>query len=177
MADQFVALLDARLHELRPVTFSAFAVSVLVTVGLLALFRIGASQRVTRRFDSTTASHHDVARFLEAEGRRWGARNDVVHRGAHVAWQAIELLGDGLVDPARPEIEVETRYDDLFFDVIVRYSGTLPELSGAPPSPDDLVDNPDLIRSLAGFIIQRLSPVLVTRSVRGLHELHFRLPL
>lgn len=171
------ALLDARLHELRPVTFSAFAVSVLVTVSLLALFRIGASQRVVRRFDSTTASHHEVARFLEAEGRRWGARHDVVHRGAHVAWQAIELLGDGLVDPAKPEIEVETRYDDLFFEVIVRYSGTLPQLSGAPPSPEDLVENPDLIRSLAGFIIQRLSPVLVTRSAGGVHELHFRLPL
>jgi xanthine permease XanP len=171
------ALLDARLPELRPVTFSAFAVSVLVAVGLLALFRIGAAQRVVRRFDAASASHDGVARFLEAEGRRWGARHDVVQRGAHVAWQAIELLGDGLVDPAHPDIEVETRYDDLFFEVIVRYTGTLPELSSAPPSAEALVDDPTLARSLAGFLIQRLAPVLVTRSVRGAHELHFRLPL
>lgn len=170
-------LLDARLPELRPVTFSAFAVSVLVTVGLLTLFRIGAARRVVRRFVAGAASPDDVARFLEAEGRRWGARHDVVQRGAHAAWQAIELLGDGFVDPARPEIEVETRYDDLVLEVIVRYSGTLPELSSIPPSPDALVDDPTLTRALAGYVIQRLSPQLVVRAVNGAHELHFRLPL
>ncbi len=125
-------MLEGRALELRNLTFSAFAVSIVVTVILLALFRIGVKRRVVRRFPAGEARHDDVANFIEAEGARWGARVDVVQRGAHVAWQALDLIGREFVDPDKPVIEVETTYNDIIFDILLRYEGTAPSLSPAP---------------------------------------------
>ncbi|TCT03257.1 solute carrier family 23 protein [Aquabacter spiritensis] len=170
-------LLEGRIPELRLVTFSSFAVSILVTIVLLALFRIGARRSVVRRFPGGEASHNEVADFIEAEAGRWGAPVDVVQRGAHVAWQAIELIGREFVDPARPAIEVTTGFNDIVFDVIVRYEGTALVPPAGPPSAEDLVDNPDLVHALSAYLISRLAPDFRTQRAGSMWELHFRLPV
>lgn len=169
------ALLEGYTPGMRLVTFSAFAVSMLVTVALLAVFRIGVTRRVVKRFPAHTASHDEVAEFLESEGARWGARVDVVQRGAHVAWQAIDLIGRDLVDPEKPVIEVATSYNDIMLDVILRYEGTAPSLATKPPTAEELMDNPDLAHSLTGFLITRLAPDFRIQRTGQMWELHFRL--
>ncbi len=169
------ALIEGAAPSLRLVTFSSFAMSVLVTVILLAVFRIGNARRVVRRFPVGHTSHTDVSDFIEAEGGRWGARVDVVQRGAFTAAQAIDLIGQNLVDPARPVIEVATRYDDVVFDIAVRYEGDAPTLTDRPPTAEELLDNPDLTQALTGYLITRLAPSLQVQRVGSMWELHFRL--
>ncbi|MEP9376094.1 solute carrier family 23 protein [Aquabacter sp. CN5-332] len=169
------ALLEGHVPELRLVTFSAFAVSMLVTVALLAVFRIGVTRRVVKRFPAHMASHNEVADFLESEGARWGARVDVVQRGAHVAWQAIDLIGRDFVDPEKPVIEVATSYNDIMLDVILRYEGTAPSLATKPPTAEELMEQPDLAQSLTGFLLTRLVPDFRIQRTGTMWELHFRL--
>lgn len=170
-------LLEGRAPELRIVTFSSFAVSILVAVALSALFRIGVTRRIVRQFPTGHASHNEVATFIEAEGGRWGARVDVVQRGAFAAWQAIDLIGRDLVDPAHPSIEVATSYNDLVFDIILRYEGTAPPLANRPPTAEELLEDPDRAAQLTGYLISKLTPDLrVQRAEKG-WELHLRLPV
>ncbi len=168
-------MLEGRSLELRHLTFSAFAVSIVVTVVLLAIFRIGVKRRVIRRFPAGDARHDDVANFIEAEGARWGARVDVVQRGAHVAWQALDLIGRDFVAPDKPVIEVETTYNDIIFDILLRYEGTAPALASRPPSAEELLENPHLVDQLTGFLITQLTPDLRINKVGAHWELHFRL--
>lgn len=168
-------MLAGRALELRYLTFSSFAVSVVVTVVLLAIFRIGVKRRVVRRFPAADARHDEVANFIEAEGARWGARVDAVQRGAHVAWQALDLIGRDFVDPDKPVIEVETTYDDIIFDIMLRYEGTAPALASRPPTAEDLLENPALVDQLTGFLITQLTPDMRINKVGQSWELHFRL--
>ncbi len=170
-------LLEGRAPELRFVTFSSFAVSVLVTVCLLALFRIGVTRRVVRQFTPGEASHDEVASFIEAEGARWGARTDVVQRGAFVAWQAIDLIGRDLVDSGHPSIEVATSYNDLLFDIILRYEGVAPPLANRPPTAEELLEDPNRAAQLTGFLISKLTPDLRVQRAGTRWELHLRLPV
>lgn len=169
------ALIEGHVPELRLITFSSFALSITVTVVLLALFRIGVKRKLVRRFPTGSASHNEVADFLEAEGGRWGARVDVVQRAAQVAWQAIDLIGHELVDPDKPTIEVATSYDEVIFDVILRYQGTAPTLSNRPPTEDELLENPDHAQTLTGFLITRLVEDVRMQRNGQVWELHFRL--
>ncbi|OYX14517.1 MAG: hypothetical protein B7Z15_03680 [Rhizobiales bacterium 32-66-8] len=171
------ALMESRTYELQPVAFSAFAVSILVTVALLTIFRIGAKRNVIRRFAVGRTSREEIADFLESEGRRWGARVDVVNRGSHVTSQAIELIGADYLDADARDIEVETRYDDVTFEVILRYTGASPILSGDMPSADDLIDNPELANAMTGYLISRLAPDIRVRRIGPAAELHFKLPV
>lgn len=170
-------LLEGRAPELRFVTFSSFAVTILVTVTLLSLFRIAVTRRVVRQFPAGQASHDDVASFIEAEGGRWGARVDVVQRGAFVAWQAIDLIGRDLVDPDRPVIEVTTSYNDLVFDIILRYEGLAPPVANRPPTAEELLEDPDRAAQLTGFLISKLTPDLKVQRADKRWELHLRLPV
>ncbi|MFG1403201.1 solute carrier family 23 protein [Xanthobacter sediminis] len=170
------ALIEGHFPELRLITFSAFAVSVLVTVTLIAIFRIGNRRRVVRHFPASATTHDEVAEFLESEGGRWGARVDVVRHAAHVAWQAIDLIGRDFVDREHPMIEVATSYNDVIFDVMLRYQGMAPPLANRPPSAEDLLENPDLTTQLAGYLLTQLAPDLRVQRVDGCWELHFRLP-
>ncbi|BAF87792.1 xanthine/uracil permease family protein [Azorhizobium caulinodans ORS 571] len=170
-------LLDGQVPGLRLFTFSAFAVSILVTVVLLAIFRIGVTRKVVRRFPASGARHDDVANFIEAEGARWSARVDVVQRAAQVTWHALELIGRDYVDPERPVIEVTTRYNDILFDIVLRYEGTAPALASRPPTAEELLENPALAEQLTGFLITRLAPDLKIQRIGSSWELHFRLPV
>ncbi|WP_341990945.1 solute carrier family 23 protein [Azorhizobium sp. AG788] len=169
-------ILEGQASQVRLITFSAFAVSILVTVVLISLFRIGARRKMVRRFPAGGARHHDVANFIEAEGARWGARVDVVHRGAHVTWQAMDLLARGFVDPDRPEIEVTTRYNDIVFDIMLRYDGKAPPLARRPPTAEELLEDPDRVDQLTGYLLSQLSPDLRIQNTNGTWEIHFRLP-
>ncbi|MBA4789335.1 MAG: xanthine/uracil permease [Rhizobiales bacterium] len=170
-------LLEGQAPSLRFVTFSSFAVTILVTVTLLALFRIGVTRRVTRRFPAGQASHDEVATFIEAEGGRWGARVDVVQRGAFAAWQAIDLIGRDLVDPEHPTIEVATSYNDLVFDIILRYEGVAPPVANRPPTAEELLEDPDRAAQLTGYLISKLTPDLRVQRADKRWELHLRLPV
>ncbi|WP_127092037.1 solute carrier family 23 protein [Aquabacter cavernae] len=170
-------LLEGRAPELRIVTFSSFAVTILVTVTLLALFRIGVTRRGVRQFPAGQASHDEVATFIEAEGGRWGARVDVVQRGAFAAWQAIDLIGRDLVDAEKPTIEVATSYNDLVFDIILRYEGIAPPLANRPPTAEELLDDPNRAAQLTGYLISKLTPDLRVQRVHHRWELHLRLPV
>ncbi|GGF52048.1 hypothetical protein GCM10007301_09390 [Azorhizobium oxalatiphilum] len=170
-------VIEGQAPQLRLFTFSSFAVSLLVTVALLALFRIGVTRRVVRRFPASGASHDEVANYIEAEGGRWGARVDVVQRAAHVAWQALDLIGRDYVDPDKPQIEVTTRHNDILLDVILRYEGTAPALARRPPTAEELVEQPELAAQLTGYLLTRLAPDLRIQRVGSQWEIAFRLPV
>ncbi|MGU3496890.1 solute carrier family 23 protein [Xanthobacteraceae bacterium A53D] len=170
-------LLEGRVPQLRLFTFSAFAVSIMVTVVLLAIFRIGVSRRVIRTFPAADAPHDEVANFIEAEGGRWGARVDVVQRAAHVAWQALDLIGRDYVNPEKPQIEVRTRSSDIQFDIVLRYEGRAPVLAKRPPTADELMENPEAADQLTGYMLTKLAPKLkITKAGSG-YEVSFGLPV
>ena len=149
-------LLSQRAPELHLLTFSGFALSILVTFSLLTLFRLGAKEPGVHLLPGEPGAHHAVAEFLEAQGRRWGADRAAIARAAHATWQCIELLGGGFLESETTSIDVEATYDPGRIAVTLRYRGTLPNFPDKAPTPEQIADDPDQVQALSGFLIQQL---------------------
>ncbi len=137
-------------------TFSGFALSILVTVALLALFRLGAKHPGVHLSPNEPGAHNAVVEFLEAQGRSWSADRTAVARAAHATWQCIELLNHDFLENADGHIDIEATYTPGRIDVVVRYRGALPLFPSAAPTPEQIAEDPAQVRALSGYLIQEL---------------------
>ncbi|HWK69455.1 MAG TPA: solute carrier family 23 protein [Burkholderiaceae bacterium] len=131
----------------------------LVALILTMLFRLGASRRTRQAFklDATTAD--DLNRFMENQGRLWGARRDAVQRAEQAVWQAFDLLAhSGRISPEQAELEVTTRFDEYALRVRFSYKGqALPAPRDAAPGADAMINDPDATAHMTAYLLSRLA--------------------
>src|SRR5690606_30248187 len=126
---------------------------------LMAIFRIGATSRARRRFTVEATTAGDLDRFMEAQGRLWGARRDAVLRGKRTLWEAF-VLGStgGQTTASPPRLYVSTRFADFALRVRFVYEGVpLPAAGDAPPSPEAMLEDPEAAARLSGYLLSRLA--------------------
>ncbi len=132
---------------------------LLVALCLMAIFRIGATSRARRRFTVEATTADDLDRFMEAQGRLWGARRDAVLRVKQTVWEAFDLVAhSGHIMASPPWLEVSTRFDDFALRVRFVYEGVpLPAAGDAPPSPEAMLEDPEAAARLSGYLLSRLA--------------------
>lgn len=150
---------------------------VLVALVLTFVFRIGATARTRRNFIIEATTPDDLNSFMEEQGRLWGARRDSVLRVRQVVWEAFDLLAHSGHIVATPQrLEVQTRFDDYALRVRFIYEGLpLPAAGSAPPSPDDMLDDPEAAARLSSYLVSRLARRVQTseRDGRSYLDLYF----
>lgn len=148
---------------------------VMVALLLTLIFRIGATARTRRVFAIEATTPDDLNNFMEEQGRLWGARRDSVLRVRQVVWEAFDQLAhSGHIRASR--LEVQTRFDDYALRVRFVYEGEpLPAAGSAPPSPEDMLDDPEASARLSSYLISRLARRVQTseRDGRSYLDLYF----
>ncbi|MGB6105340.1 MAG: solute carrier family 23 protein [Pusillimonas sp.] len=131
----------------------------LVALVLTALFRLGASRRTTQQFTLAATTADDLNRFMENQGRLWGARRDAVQRAEQAAWQAFDLLAHSKrIAPDQRELEVMARFDEYALRVTFSYKGqALPMPRAAAPSAEALIDDPEATAHMTSYLLSRLA--------------------
>lgn len=132
---------------------------LLVALCLTALFRIGATSRARKVFNVGATTAEDLDRFMDAQGRLWGARRDAVLRAKQTVWEAFDLVAHSeRIQSAPTWLEVQTRFDDYALRVRFIYEGLpLPEAGSAPPSAEAMLDDPDAAGRLSSYLLSRLA--------------------
>lgn len=132
---------------------------LLVALLLTFVFRLGATSRARRRFEVAATTADDLDGFIEAQGRLWGARRDAVLRVKQTVWEAFDLVAhSGHITSQPPWLEVQTRFDDYALRVRFIYEGTpLPEAGDAPPSAEDMLDDPLAAARLSSYLLGQLA--------------------
>lgn len=132
---------------------------VMVALLLTFIFRLGATSRTTRRFEVAATTADDLNHYMEAQGRLWGARRDAVLRVRQTVWEAFDLVAhSGHIAASPPWLEVQTRFDDYALRVRFVYEGRpLPAAGDAPPSPEDMLDDPQAAERLSSYLLSRLA--------------------
>lgn len=144
--------------------FSSFALSLTAAVILQAIFRIGVGKRTRASFPVAQTHFEDMRRFIEGQGKVWGARYQSVKRAELASWQAFELLMDNnLISPDCSFVELETNLDEHNLTITVRYEGMPPEISTRRPTPEEMLADDDAPRHMAGYLIRRLADNVRTR--------------
>ncbi len=141
--------------------FSGVGLGVLAAVISSALFRIRDHTRDRCRFAAVPASLEQVMAFLQIQGKRWGARSEVVHRAEYATGQAFEILlehGLTAVSPGEmATVELETLFNEHTFTVVLYYPGPLLSLATHPPSHEQMLDSDDAVLLMAGYLLNRLA--------------------
>ncbi|MFA7668452.1 MAG: solute carrier family 23 protein [Burkholderiaceae bacterium] len=132
---------------------------VLVALLLTLVFRIGATARTSQTFVVAATTPDDLNNFITQQGRLWGARRDSVQRVRQAVWEAFDLMAHSdRIHGTPPSVEVQTRFDDYALRVRFIYSGqTLPLAGNAPPSPDEMLDDPEAAARLSSYLLSRLA--------------------
>jgi xanthine/uracil permease len=156
--------LDKVLPIARYVDFSQFALVLTIAVVLQSIFRIGIQRRTRKIFTVASTHFEEMISFIESQGRIWGARHESIKRAELASWQAFELLMDNhlLADDCET-IEIESSLDEHNLTIFVRYRGKLPELSGRRPTAEEMIDDDEAPRHMAGYLINRLADGVRTR--------------
>lgn len=138
---------------IQPFVGSSLIVGLLSALGLNALFRIGVKARETLEFKQGTDDHGAIRGFFEQQGSKWGARRDVIERAIFGTAQAIESIAD-YSDP-KGSVQIEVSFDEFNLDVKLSYLGEEFLIEDRRPTDDEIRDDEDGIRRLAGYLIRQ----------------------
>ena len=90
---------------------------------------------------------------MEKQGSTWAARREIIMNAAGVLNEALESVTS--LNLAKGPLQVEAKFDELNLDINIDYEGAPLPLPHRPPSPEELLEEPDAIGNLSGFLIRR----------------------
>ena len=148
----------------QPLFASSLSLTTVMVVVLNLLMRIGIARE--RNIEFSVTDDLDLAtRFMEEQGATWGMRKEVALRAAEAVYECLNNIRQrGVTSP----ICATVRFNELRLDVVLRYEGPAIELHGAPPSVEQLTNDPAALPRLSGFLIQHAADrVTVTTTSAG----------
>lgn len=139
---------------LQPVFKSSLAVVSIAAILLNLLFRIGIKQKNSLQITVDEEAVEKAVAFMEATGRSWGARREVVQRASSVIIEFLEAaVSTGLVKSGM--VAIECSFDEYNIAVKIMYDGILMEFPEQRPTEEELcTDNHGFIR-LSGFLMSK----------------------
>lgn len=159
-------------EALKSVAGSSLVLGTLTALLLNALFRIGQRKRVTLKLDPLAdARAEQIEEFFNGNGRRWGARRDVMDRVAFGINQAIEVIRD-CCGPQGP-FKIDAQFDEFNLNVQISYNGTPIELPDHRPSDAEILETETGHIRLAGFLLRRNADRIRTSAKDGAAVLEF----
>jgi xanthine permease XanP len=159
---------------LQPIVSSSLVLGTITALLLNLLFRLGQRQRVSLAVEPAAADVlTTVAEFLDAQGRSWGARRDIMERVSFGVSQAIETIQD-LWEPRGP-IRIEARFDEFNLDVQLAYHGEPIPLPERRPTDKEIIETEDGHRRLAGYMLRRNADRVATsrKGDQSIVQFHF----
>jgi xanthine permease XanP len=140
---------------LAPVIGSALVFSTVIALALNLLFRIGVRQRVaiTIARDTVSSGTVGIGDFLQAQGKTWGARPEVIARAVFGVEQLIETVAENCWHEG--PLVLEASFDEFSLDIRLTYAGEPLDFPDRRPSEQEIIESEDGSRRLAGFMLRR----------------------
>lgn len=126
----------------------------IVAIVLNALMRLGISQKASVALEPGPQQHDVVVTTLEGWGEMWGLRPATAHQASAAANQLLEAVSD--LAEQGPVI-LEGRHDDVNLDLSVIYTGQPMAFPDRAPTPDEMMDDPDAVGRMAGWLVRNLA--------------------
>lgn len=159
-------------EALKSVVGSSLVLGTLTALLLNALFRIGQRKRVSITLDPLADARTDqIEEFFNTNGRRWGARRDVMDRVAFGVNQAIEVIRD-CCEPEGP-FKIDAQFDEFNLNIQIFYNGTPIELPDHRPTDTEILETETGHIRLAGFLLRRNADRIRTSAKEGVAVLEF----
>lgn len=135
-----------------PIFDSALSLTTVIAIVLNLVMRIGIRKTVHVTLDPVLPVSDQVFSLMERQGEQWAARRDVVHRMTVALTEAGELITGNHLSSGPVSISVS--FDEYNLDADVSYEGTAIVLPERPPGEAELMEDPEAIVRLGGYLVR-----------------------
>jgi xanthine permease XanP len=154
-----------------PIFSSSLSLATISVVLLNVLFRFGIAQRKSIQITPDEVAEDTIYRFLDDQGRAWGARPEIIARAARVSTEFVDSARvQGLIEK---EIQATAYFDEFNLDVTLHYEGRQMDWSAAVPTADEVVSDESALARLSAGIIRRSVDRLTSDEKKGLVTVRF----
>ena len=147
------ALAESTTGMLAIILHSPLILSSVMAIGLNALMRIGIAQTASLAVAAGSHEHEEIVEALDDWGEVWGLKRSTVTQ----ANAAVNQLIEAVRDLAEGDMRLEARHDELNLDLSIIYSGAPMVIPDRAPTPEELLNEPDGISRMAGWLIRNLA--------------------
>ncbi|MFA4826372.1 MAG: solute carrier family 23 protein [Methanoregula sp.] len=150
---------------------SPLTLSTLMAIGLTLLFRIGIQQWDEITLIPATKDLADtVFTFVDRNGRRWGARRDVMHRAGSALFECIE---DGFsTGSMKNGAKVKMSFDEYHLDIYVESRGPPVTSTTTVPTPEELMNDPEAFSRLSSAMVYSYADGVTVSHRDGMNTTH-----
>jgi len=132
---------------------SPLILSSIMAIGLNALMRIGIAQTASLAIPAGSHEHDKIVEALDDWGELWGLKRSTVTQ----ANAAVNQLIEAVRDLAEGDMQLEARHDELNLDLSIVYSGAPMVIPDRAPTAEELLNDPDGISRMAGWLVRNLA--------------------
>lgn len=143
---------------------SSLSTATVTAIVLNLIFRIGIAAKAEIELRPGEEVSEQIYTFMERQGGLWGSRREVIGK-------AIGAMDEFMESAVRQELTrhpvvMDVRFDEYRLDVQIRYQGRPIEFPDRHPSAGELLEDPDAMDRVAGYLVRRYADK-VTTSVHG----------
>ena len=154
-----------------PVVGSSLVLSTVVALVLNSVFRIGVAQTATLQVERDNIDPEGIEIFFQRQSATWGARPDIAQKATFGVIQLVEAVADTCWD--RGPLLLTARFDEFNLDVSVSYQGSLIEFPARRPTIDQIRDDEEGARLLAGYVLRQNADRIRSEHKNGQSVVHF----
>jgi xanthine permease XanP len=132
---------------------SPLITSALLAMALNALMRIGIAQTEAVDVPDGPIRHDKILEALDLWGETWGLKRATVLQ----ANSAVNQLIEAVFELSKGPVRLEARHDEVHFDLRILYSGQPMVFPDRAPSPEELMNDPDGVSRMAGWLVRHLA--------------------
>ena len=152
---------------LEPVLASTLSVTVLIAVLLNALFRLGSDRKLSHCIELNEQWSGSVNRVIWHLGHQWNARPEVVQRVDHITHELLYVLTSYDLIKGEPKLHLTALFDEYRCQLRVSYNGEPLQVIKQRPDPESLIDDPNAVLAVAGYLIHRLADAVKVDARNG----------
>ncbi len=142
---------------IHPIASTPLTTSMTVAIFLNAAFLIRNRKTRQQVVELTGDWSDEVADRIWNLARSWGTRPEIARRLETVANEVIDVVAHHDLLEGDRQVFLAAKFDDLGCTLTISYLGKGFALAEQPPDPEEMLENPDAVRDLAGYIIRNLA--------------------
>lgn len=150
---------------------SPLTLSTIMAIALTLLFRIGIAQQGEITIPPGIRDLGDtVFSFIDRHGNSWGARRDVMYRAGSSLFEFLEHgFTSGLM---KADATVRMSFDEYNVDIFIKYEGMPVPEKVVPPTPDELMEDPDAFSRLSLAMVAANADRFTVTTSKGFTTAH-----
>jgi|RhiMethySRZTD1v2_1073278.scaffolds.fasta_scaffold61327_3 NCS2 family nucleobase:cation symporter-2 len=157
--------------QLSPIVGSSLVFATVVALALNLLFRIGVSKTARLRVERDNIDPQSIETFFQRQAATWGARPDIVPRAIFAVIQLVEAVADTCW--YQGPLLITGRFDEFNLDLSISYLGSSLEFPRQRPTLDQIRDENEGARLLAGYLLRQNADQIRSEHKDGQSMVHF----